>query len=200
MGVYMEREEIIAFFNRLAPTWDAELIRSDEKISYILDCGGVSAGKRVLDVACGTGVLFSDYLARGVASVTGVDIAPEMAKIAAGKYCDTRIKVICADIMELDFEEKFDCIMIYNALPHFPEPARLLEHLAGNLISGGRLTVAHGMSRAKIDAHHKGSAQAVSVGLMHEMELAALMRKWFQVDIVISDEDKYIVSGSNDIF
>lgn len=192
----MERADVIEFFDTLAPTWDTEMIRSDEKINAILDRGGVSAGKRVLDVACGTGILFPDYLNREVECVTGVDISPEMAKIAAGKYDDGRVQVICADVQELEFDKKFDCVMIYNAFPHFPDPAKLLACLAGHLAPGGRLTVAHGMSRAKIDAHHHGSASKVSVGLMHENELASLMGQWFEVDTVISDDEKYIVSGA----
>ena len=48
----------------------------------ILDNGGIKEDIHVLDVACGTGVLFPDYLKRKVASVTGVDISQKMAKIA----------------------------------------------------------------------------------------------------------------------
>jgi demethylmenaquinone methyltransferase/2-methoxy-6-polyprenyl-1,4-benzoquinol methylase len=191
----MERSDIINFFDTLAPAWDADMIRSDEIINTILDCGAVSTGKRVLDVACGTGVLFPDYLNRNVKCVVGVDISPNMAHIAAGKYDDKRVKVICADVQELNFDEKFDCVMIYNAFPHFSEPSRLLSYLKGFIVPGGRLTVSHGMCRARIDAHHNGRASKVSVGLMHENELAALMGQWFNVDTVISDDEKYIVSG-----
>lgn len=191
----MQRSDIIKFFDTLAPTWDAEMIRNDEIINVILDCAGVFAGKRVLDVACGTGVLFPDYLNRRVKCIVGVDFSPEMAKIAAKKYDDTRAKVICADVQELEIDEKFDCVMIYNAFPHFPEPSRLIAYLVKYIVQGGRLTVAHGMSRVKIDEHHHGKANKVSVGLMHESELASLMRQWFNVDTVISDDQKYIVSG-----
>ncbi len=191
----MQRLDIIKFFDTLAPTWDAEMIRNDEIINVILDCAGIFAGKRVLDVACGTGVLFPDYLNRSVKCIVGVDISPEMAKIAAKKYDDTRVKVLCADVQELEFDEKFDCVMIYNAFPHFPEPSRLLAYLAKYIVQGGRLTVAHGMSRVKIDEHHHENANKVSMGLMHENELASLMGQWFKVDTVISDNEKYIVSG-----
>ena len=61
------------------------MIRSDRKISIILDNACVGAGSRVLDVACGTGVLTPDYLARDVASVTAVDISPEMIRRARDK-------------------------------------------------------------------------------------------------------------------
>ncbi len=191
----MNQKDIIEFFDSLAPTWDADMIRDDRIIATILDKGGVQAGKHILDVACGTGVLFGDYLKRNVASVTGVDISSQMVKIAATKYPDSNISVICADVQEYDFGEQFDCIMIYNAFPHFPEPDKLFARLSELLKSGGRVTVAHGMSRAKIDAHHQGSASKVSVGLMEENALAELMGRWLTVDTVISDDEKYIVSG-----
>lgn len=191
----MNIHDVIEYFDRLAPGWDAEMIRSDEKINAILDCGGIHPGVRVLDVACGTGVLFPDYIERGVAGVTGVDISPEMVRIASSKLSDPRITVLCADVQELELAERFDCVMIYNAFPHFPQPEKLLERLAFCLVPGGRLTVAHGMSRAKIDAHHHGSAKDVSIGLMPETELAALMSRWFTVDAIVSDDEKYIVSG-----
>ena len=78
----MEKKDVIAFFDRCAASWDADMIKSDVKIGKILDNAEVGAGMDVLDVACGTGVMFDYYLQRGVASVTGIDIAPEMAKIA----------------------------------------------------------------------------------------------------------------------
>ena len=82
----MEKKDIIAFFDRCAPTWDAEMIKSDEIIRRILNNAKVGADMDVLDVACGTGILFDYYLDRSVASVIGIDISPEMAKIAAAKY------------------------------------------------------------------------------------------------------------------
>ena len=165
-------------------------------IILILDNGGVTEGVHVLDVACGTGVLFGDYLKRNVASVTGIDISPEMARIAAEKFTQENIKVICGDVEEAEFDREFDVVMVYNAFPHFPEPARLIETLAGKLKKGGRLSVAHGMSRAKIDGHHNSvSAHKVTMGLMHEEELKKLFEPYFEVDIIISDDDMYQVSG-----
>ena len=75
----MNKQDVIAFFDRCAPAWDAEMIKSDEIIGTILDNAEVAAGMDILDVACGTGVMFDYYLKRGAASVTGIDISPEMA-------------------------------------------------------------------------------------------------------------------------
>ena len=191
----IETKEVIEFFDRLAPGWDAEMIRNDEIINTILDNSGVTAGKDILDVACGTGVLISDYLKRGVSSVTGIDISPRMAEIAREKFPQKAVTILCGDVEETDFGKQFDCIVVYNAFPHFPNPERLIARLASLLKPGGTLTVAHGMSREKIDAHHHGSASHVSNGLMSAEDLAAIFSKQLVVTTVLSDERMYQVTG-----
>ena len=192
----MEKKDVIEFFDRCAPSWDADMIKSDVKIGKILDNAEVGAGMDVLDVACGTGVMFDYYLQRDVASVTGIDISPEMAKIAAGKYADQpKVQVICGDVEEYAFGRKFDRIVVYNAFPHFPYPKRLIKILASLLKEDGRLTVAHGMSREAIDGHHSGSASKVSNGLMTAESLKRIFDSHFDVEVVISNRHMYQVSG-----
>ena len=145
-------------------------------------------------MACGTGVLIPDYIRRG-ADVTGIDISPEMIKLAERKYAGTGVRFICGDIETADVGQDFDAIVVYNAFPHFPDPERLITHLSGLLAEGGVLTVAHGMSREKIDAHHHGSASKVSMGLMPAEQLAGIFGRHLDVTAVISDEDMYQVAG-----
>ena len=192
----MEKRDVIAFFDRCAPTWDAEMVKSDEIIGKILDNAEVEAGMDILDVACGTGILFPYYLQRGVDSVTGIDISPEMAKIAAEKFPhEPKVQVICGDVEETVFDRKFDRIVVYNAFPHFPKPKRLIKILASLLKEDGRLTIAHGQSREAIDNHHSGSASKVSNGLMTADSLKKLFDPHFDVEIMISNRRMYQVSG-----
>ena len=192
----IDKREVIAFFDRCAPAWDAGMVRHEPVIEAILDNAGVGSGMRVLDVACGTGVLFPDYLARG-ASVTGIDISPEMARIAAEKFAgEPRVQVLCGDVEKAVFSQPFDVVMVYNAFPHFPDPARLIARLGRLVKPGGRLSVAHGMSRAAIDSHHSGAAHRVSNGLMHEDALRALLAPYCDVDVCVSDARMYQVAGT----
>ena len=191
----IETKEVVEFFDRLAPGWDAELIRNDEVINLILDHAAVTQGKDILDVACGTGVLIPDYLKRNVASVTGIDISPKMAELARRKFPQESVSILCGDVETVEFDRQFDCIVVFNAFPHFPDPARLIRILSEKLRDGGTLTVAHGMSREKIDAHHHGAASHVSNGLMPAEDLAAIFRKHLQVTTVLSDERMYQVAG-----
>lgn len=192
----MEKKDIIEFFDRCAPFWDADMIKSDRIIGKILDNAEVGPDMDILDVACGTGVLFDYYLERNVASVTGIDIAPKMAEIAQGKYADNpKVEIICGDVEEYAFSRKFDRVVVYNAFPHFPYPKRLIKVLAGLLKEGGRLTVAHGMSREAIDNHHSGAASKVSNGLMTAESLKKIFDAHFTVEVVVSNDYMYQVSG-----
>ena len=188
----MNRKEIIAFFDNLAPVWDEGLIRNEDAINAILDMGGISEGTKVLDVACGTGVLFTDYLSRG-AAVTGVDISAEMVKKAKEKF--PKIQVVCADAQNYDFDKNFDAAMIYNAFPHFDDPKKLFQNLAKALKEKGRLTVSHGMSEKALEECHSTGAKNVSNPLPSKEKLADMMSELFSVDVMISDDEKYIVSG-----
>ena len=188
----MEKKDVIEFFDRCAPWWDADMVRNEAVIATILDNGGIQAGMDVLDVACGTGVLFPDYLKRDVASVTAIDISPEMAKLAASKFPE--VNVICGDVETTSFDKQFDAVMVYNAFPHVPDPAKLIKTLARLVKPEGRLSVAHGMSRAALIKHHERASQ-VSIDLLHEKELAALFEPYFEVDVIISNDQMYQVSG-----
>ena len=192
----MDKKDVIEFFDNFAPTGDAVLIKDDGIIGKILDNAEVEAGMDVLDVACGTGVLFPYYLQRGVASVTGIDISPKMAQLAAEKFADVpKVRVLCGDVEETAFDKKFDRIVVYNAFPHFLQPKRLIKTLSGLLKENGRLTIAHGQSREAIDGHHSGAASKVSNGLMSAESLKKLFDPYFTVEIMVSNRKMYQVSG-----
>lgn len=191
----IRKADVIEFFDQMAATWDANQIRDMDKINAILDYAGVKAGVDVLDVACGTGVLIPDYLDRDVNKITAVDISSEMIRIAKSKFDDNRVAFFCSDIEEFRLPDLYDTCMIYNAFPHFPNPASLIKCLCDKLRAGGRLTIAHSMSRKQLDSHHAGAARKVSMGLMHEDDLAKLFEGFFEVDVKISNDQMYVVSG-----
>lgn len=192
----IQTDAVRAYFDSHADQWDAGMVRNEAAISAILDAAGIHAGMDVLDVACGTGVLFPDYQKRQVRSLTGIDLSPEMACRAREKY--PWATVLCGDAMQLELSQTFDAIVIYNAFPHFPKPKQLLAHLSTLLRPGGRLTVAHGMSREALLLHHSGSASAVSLELPEAKALGHMMGQFFTVDIILSDREKYIVSGQKE--
>lgn len=192
----MSKEAIIAFFDRLSAGWDSHMKRNERAINRIIDNGKVRENANVLDVACGTGVLIPDYLKRNVASVTAIDISKGMTDIAAEKFADEpKVEVICGDVLEYNPDKKFDCIMVYNALPHFESPEELIKKRADLLVTDGCLSIAHGMSFARLSRHHDTVSEDVSHPLTSAWDLADIMSRYLKVTVVVSDDEMYQVAG-----
>ncbi len=188
--------DVVDFFDALAPTWDGRAVHDVGRLSRVLDACGVRPGDRVLDVACGTGFLVPEYLARGAASVVGVDVSGGMVAAARRRWgVEPRAEFLLADACAAELPA-CDCAVVFNAIPHFGDPAALFANVAGALPVGGRLTVCHDWSRAQIDAHHGDGAAHVSCGLMPAVGMAHLFAgAGFAVD-AIEDDDIYVVSGT----
>ena len=88
------------------------------------------SGRRVLDVACGTGKSFLPLLERGY-EVTACDVSPAMAAIAHAKAAG-RAAVYVADMRELPVFGRFDLITcLDDALNHLPCEEDVLAALVG---------------------------------------------------------------------
>ena len=190
----MNKDTIKEFFNGFASTWDNEPIADTHIINTILDNANICEYIDVLDIGCGTGVMFPFYMERNTKSITAVDLSPEMVKIAKGKF--PQADVICGDAENITFDKQFDVIMIYNAFPHFPSPEKLIENLSKVLKSGGRISIAHGLSKKELDEIHMKSAGYVSNILPECDELAEMLKPYFNVDITISNDKMYQVTGT----
>lgn len=192
----INKQDVIDFFDKLSVHWDQDAIEDEHKIEMILNYAGIKSGSSVLDVACGTGILVPYYLKRKVKNVVGVDISSKMIEIAKDKYADCDSVDFCiGDMEEIELDQQFDCVMVYNAFPHFTNPQKLIKQLAGHLKENGVLCVAHGMSRAEIDSCHRGKAKHVSNGLIHENKMEKLFEPYFEVETKVSNQDLYVVVG-----
>ena len=192
----MDKKQVAEFFDNLAEVWDVDMIKNQSKIDDILDKAEVTEGEYVLDVACGTGVLIPDYIKRNVSKCVAIDISDKMTEKAKGKFSGYKnVELLCGDAEAFDFKDEFDCIVIYNAFPHFVDRDKLFKNLLKCLRTDGRITVAHGMGREALIRHHSGRAKNVSTILPEIEETVRLMSKYFDVDVSISTDDIYIASA-----
>src|SRR5919199_563285 len=97
-------------------------------------------GRRLLDVACGTGKSFLPMLARGY-SVSACDISPTMVAEAQRKA--PHVDVVVADMRALVWRSSFDLVTClddaFNYLLSEDDLARALRGIAKALVPGGVL-------------------------------------------------------------
>lgn len=193
----MEQQKIIDFFNKASATWDSIAFDNTEKINKILDYSDFYGNPTVLDIACGTGVLTHFLLERGASHITGIDISPEMIRLAKAKFMQyNNVEFINISAEDICFNQRFDRIIIFDAFPHFCNRQKVIEVMAEHLEADGRLTIAHSMGRAQLDELHKKTAGQVSDKMVSAKELAELLSPHFCVDTSVDDEDIFIVSAT----
>ncbi|MFV0243291.1 MAG: class I SAM-dependent DNA methyltransferase [Lacrimispora sphenoides] len=133
------------FFNCLADNWDKNCIRDLKKIEVIIMLADIKRGSHVVDIGCGTGILFEEILARQPDELLGVDFSDRMIAVAENKFHDIRLRLTATDVFALN-ENGFDAAIIYSAYPHFLDKQKLAGKVADMLVPGGRIIIAHSES------------------------------------------------------
>ena len=100
------------------------------------------AGKKVLDVGCGGGIL-SESMARRGADVTGVDLGTENLKAAAlhaeqsGLEDTLRYQHIPVETLAKTHAGQFDVVSCMEMLEHVPDPSSIVQACFDLLAPGG---------------------------------------------------------------
>ena len=100
------------------------------------------AGKKVLDVGCGGGILSESMAVRG-ADVTGIDLGEKPLKVAKLHLLETGQKVdyclIAAEALAEEQPGQFDVVTCMEMLEHVPDPASIVRACAQLAKPGGHL-------------------------------------------------------------
>jgi demethylmenaquinone methyltransferase/2-methoxy-6-polyprenyl-1,4-benzoquinol methylase len=188
-------EQTKRFFNLAAPGWDAACRHDADKLDKIIGLLDVRRGDRVLDIACGTGVLFDRILGCNPSLLMGVDVAYRMIREASLKFRDPRLKLVCGDLFSLH-ADGFDRAVVYSAWPHFEDKERFARHVWGLLHEGGRLMIAHSEGRDIINGRHRSvGAQSLSSVLKPAEEEARAIASLFDMNLFVDTPGLYIISG-----
>lgn len=99
------------------------------------------AGKQVLDIGCGGGIL-SDSMARKGAQVTGVDLSTKALKVAQlhaleAQTPNVQYREISAEALAQQQPAQFDVVTCMEMLEHVPDPASVVQACATLVKPGG---------------------------------------------------------------
>ena len=139
-------QELAKFSDLAHRWWDADSeFRPLHQINPLrldwIDSLVTLAGKRVLDIGCGGGIL-SDSMARRGASVLGIDLASKPLKVAqlhaleAGTE-NVDYREIAAETLAAEAPKSFDVVTCMEMLEHVPDPSSIVSACAALVKPGG---------------------------------------------------------------
>jgi 2-polyprenyl-6-hydroxyphenyl methylase/3-demethylubiquinone-9 3-methyltransferase len=110
------------------------------RLEYIVArCGGL-AGKRVLDVGCGGGIL-ADAMAERGAQVTGIDLSEKAIAVAKLHQLESgttaEYRVVAGEALATETPGAFDVVTCMELLEHVPDPASTIAACATLARPGG---------------------------------------------------------------
>jgi SAM-dependent methyltransferase len=140
----------------------------EEWAPRVADAAGIRPGHRVLDVACGTGVLSRTAASRSGPSgaVIGLDLNRGMLAVAARLSPTLRWPQGTAEALPFP-DQCFEAVVSQFGLMFVPDPAVALREMMRVLVPGGRLAVAVWASLANTPAY------AAEVALVDQLAGAA---------------------------
>lgn len=99
------------------------------------------AGKQVLDVGCGGGIL-ADAMARAGAQVLGIDLAAKSLKVAQLHALEAQTpriqyREVSAEALAAEAPASFDVVTCMEMLEHVPDPASVVQACAALVKPGG---------------------------------------------------------------
>ena len=130
-------------FSRQAAVMATAAIFNDANVlARIRDAGRLTKNARVLDVACGPGIVV-EALAPAAYEVVGCDITPEMLEKARERCAKAGLdnaRFTPGRAEALPFPDaSFDVVVSRSAVHHFPDPSAAFREMARVVKPGGRI-------------------------------------------------------------
>lgn len=129
------------YYDDIYGSIDKDYVAEARKVDEIIQRHKTSAGKSLLDVACGTGIhagLLAKYY-----QVEGLDLDPKMLSVARKKY--RRIRFHHGDMTDFDLKRHFDVVIcLFSSIGYVRTKSRLhkaIRNMSKHLLPGGVLLV-----------------------------------------------------------
>ncbi|MCX8122704.1 MAG: methyltransferase domain-containing protein [Spirochaetes bacterium] len=159
-------DDKILYFNNLSKNWD-EVVGNDavrlQKIKKIFEMMHIKNGDCVLDVGCGTGVLFpiiQEYIGPN-GSLIAVDASDKMIEVAKERHKRFfNIQYIVSPLEDISLpHNSIDVILCFAVFPHIEDKLQALKKCHECLKQNGLLYIFH-LSDTKTlnDFHHNLNA------------------------------------------
>lgn len=138
-------EKMNEFFNKRLDGYDEHMMTtiesSDVFYPFTADCLPKTAGAKILDLGCGSGLELEYYFRLNPsAKITGIDLTESMLNALKNKFPEKELTLICGSYFDVPFDENtFDAAVSVESLHHFTKEEKipLYTKLCKSLKDGG---------------------------------------------------------------
>jgi 2-polyprenyl-3-methyl-5-hydroxy-6-metoxy-1,4-benzoquinol methylase len=103
-------------------------LRVGRRVDLFKEIAGLEPGKRICEIGCGTGVFTKELLEKTGVNIVGIDISPELLRLAQEHLNDPRVTFVIGDCMEpqtMQIPLDFDAVVTNSVLHHLDVPKAL---------------------------------------------------------------------------
>lgn len=99
----------------------------------------------LLDIGCGTGILLEQLMKKKNLRLYGIDISPEMVKIAQKKFSGFNVKIKRGSVSRLPYKSNtFDYVTCSSSFHHYQDSRKSLQEMVRVLKHKGKLIILDG--------------------------------------------------------
>lgn len=130
MREWKEKRGAMRHYDRQAAIYDAQYeVEQNTKIEYALTCIKFESNELVLDLGCGTGLLFK-HMNKKIGLLVGVDVSLNALREAKKRMNMANIAIIRADADTTPFPDHiFNKVIAITVLQNMPDPKKTITEI-----------------------------------------------------------------------
>jgi len=190
----MSNKEMKAFFDERADSWDSHEKMTQDQLKELLSTLPIKEGMKVIDLACGTGIITDILYNATKRKVLGIDLSTKMINVARNKISKDHAEFVAGDFLTSNITG-YDFIVLFNAYPHFLETDKLIDALGKCLNPKGKFAILHSLGREQLHHTHSGSVSVLSRDLLPVVQEAERFEAKFKILEAREGKNYYYILG-----
>lgn len=183
------------FFNKKAENWDDNVPKKSIEVAKdFVKRYKIGKNDYILDVGCGTGILYSILEKRNPAYYLGIDIASKMLDVFKEKFPEANVKRVDFET-KIELDKTFDFVIVFDTIPHLQKIDMVFKNAYKQLKIGGVFLIVHSKTRQELKEHHDKIEHDQDNAIPTDEVLRLMSWTYGFEDMLVKDDDYFLFSA-----